>query len=502
MNQNDTLDIAGVDIAGVDLADRELDLSTLGIPGGGYVDCEWITADLSLPVTDPEDDTLIAHVHLGDTADMDRALDGVERSLRDDAWELWERRETLERAVALIRAESSRLARIISAEGSKTIAEATGEAARTAETIRLAAGSAQLLEGETLALADTPRGRGRLGWNRRTPLGVIAAITPFNDPMNLVAHKVGPALIAGNAVVLKPSRATPLSALALLEILLRAGMPSGRMAVLVSDREAGTALVSDPRVAAVSFTGGPATGEVIARSAGARKILMELGGNNAVVVCDDADVEAAAAGIVDGAFGVAGQNCLSVQRVYVHESRYEQLVQLVVDATSKLVTGSKHDAATDVGPLISEQEARRVEEWVDAAVADGARVATGGVRRGPFLEPTVLLEVPASAKVLHEEVFGPVVSIVPFADLDDALARVDDTQYGLQAGVFTASLQTAMHAADRLHVGTVLINETSDFRIDSMPFGGSKRSGIGREGVASAVLELSEPKNVIVSRLG
>lgn len=477
-------------------------LDARAIPGGGYADGEWIASDLSLAVTDPEDDALVAHVHVADAATMDRAIAGVERSLREDTWELWERRETLERAAALVRAESSRLARIISAESSKTITEATREAARTAETIRLSAASAHLLEGETLALADTPRGRGRFGWNRRAPLGVIAAITPFNDPMNLVAHKVGPALIAGNAVVLKPALTTPLSALALLDILLRAGMPKGRMAVLVAEREASTALVGDPRVAAVSFTGGPVTGDAIARAAGARKVMMELGGNNAVVVCEDGDVATAAAGIVDGAFGVAGQNCLSVQRVYVHESRYDELARLVVEGTAELVVGSKRDTATDVGPLISEREARRIEAWVEEAVAAGARVAIGGARRGAFFDPTVLLDVPEHARVLREEVFGPVVSIIPFSDLEDALARVDDTEFGLQAGIFTASMATAMAAVERLHVGSVLVNETSDFRIDSMPFGGSKRSGVGREGVASAVLEMSEPKNVIVSLLG
>lgn len=475
-------------------------LEALGIPGGGYVDGAWIVDELTLAVTDPEDGAVVAHVHVGDAATMDRAIAGVERSLRDE-WELWERREVLERAAALVRADSGRLARIISAESSKTITEATREAARTAETIRLSAASAHLLEGETLALADTPRGRGRFGWNRRAPLGVVAAITPFNDPMNLVAHKVGPALIAGNAIVLKPALTTPLSALALLDILLRAGMPAGRMAVLVAEREAGTALVSDPRVAAVSFTGGPTAGDAIARAAGARKVMMELGGNNAVVVCEDGDVVTAAAGIVDGAFGVAGQNCLSVQRVYVHESRYDELVRRVVDGTARLVVGSKRDPATDVGPLIAEREAIRMGSWVSEAVEQGARVAIGGTRDGAYFAPTVLVDVPDDARVLREEVFGPVVSILPFRDLDDALDRVDDTEYGLQAGIFTGSMATAMEAVERLHVGSVLINETSDFRIDSMPFGGSKRSGVGREGVASAVLEYSEPKNVIVSVL-
>lgn len=475
------------------------DVVSLGIPGGGYLEGEWVTAGLDLDVTDPEDGSLVARVHLAGVDEIDRAIAGVEGALRAGGWELWERREMLERASALVRAEAERLARIVSAESSKTIAEATREVARAAETLRLSAAASALLEGESLPLRDTARGAGRLGWNRREPLGVIAAITPFNDPLNLVAHKVGPALIAGNAVVLKPAQTTPLSSLALLDVLLRAGMPPHWMAVLVSEREAGTALVSDPRVDAVSFTGGPATGDVIARAAGARKLLMELGGNNAVVVCADGDVASAAVGIVDGAFGVAGQNCLSVQRVFVHESRYDELVRRVVEATARVRVGSKRDPATDVGPMISERESARVAEWIAEAVSQGARVVAGGGRSGAFHDPTVLVDVPPRARISREEVFGPVVSIFPFAGLDDALRAVNDTEYGLQAGVFTAAIDTAMYAVERLRVGSVLINETSDFRIDAMPFGGAKRSGVGREGVASAVRELSEPKNVILS---
>lgn len=475
-------------------------LRGLRIPGGGYFDGEWVQGPLTLEVIDPEDGALVARVYEATVEDVDRAVAGAQRSLREDRWELWERREVLERASDLVRNEGERLARIISSEGSKTITEATREVARTAETLRISAHSAALLEGETLPFEDTARGSGKFGYYRRVPLGVVAAITPFNDPMNLVAHKVGPGLLAGNAIVLKPAAVTPLSALALHDILLRAGMPARRMAVLASDREVGSALVGDPRIAAVSFTGGPATGDAIARLAGARKMLMELGGNNAVLVCEDGDVETAAAGIVDGAFGVAGQNCLSVQRVFVHESRYEQLVSLVEQGTAKLRVGSKKDPLTDVGPLISEREARRVEEWVDEAVAGGARAVAGGRREGSYYWPTVLLDVPSGARIYREEVFGPVVFIEAFTDVDAALETIDDTDYGLQAGVFTASLSTAMHAVDRLHMGSVLVNDTSDFRIDAMPFGGSKRSGVGREGVAEAVREMSEPKNVILNR--
>lgn len=476
-------------------------IEQLGLPGSAFIGGVWVTEPTStLEVKDPEDGSSIADVHVADSEEIERAIAAAQTSV-GEPWALWERRETLERASALVREEADRLAAIISRESSKTISEARGEAARAAETLRLSAANAHLLEGQTLPLGDTPRGAGRLGWNRREPVGVVAAITPFNDPLNLVAHKLGPSIIAGNGVVLKPSRETPLSAIALVEILLRSGMPPGRVSVSVADREAGETLVRDPRVAVVSFTGGPSTADVIARQAGARKYVMELGGNNAVIVCADADVPLAAEGIVAGAFGVAGQNCLSVQRVFVHESRKDELVELVRERTASLIVGSKRDAETDIGPLIRESEAVRVEEWVDAAVEAGARVVVGGERNGPFYAPTVLVDVPSNARVLREEVFGPVVSILSFSDLDDAMARADDTEYGLQAGVFTASLDTALRVAKGLDMGTVLINETSDFRIDSMPFGGPKRSGVGREGVPAAILEVSEPKNVIVSGL-
>lgn len=472
-----------------------------GIPGAAYLEGAWVTdSDRLQAITDPENSSVIAEVHSANAEEMLRAITGVEASLKQE-WQLWQRRETLAKAAGLVRDEAERLARIIASESSKTITEADREVSRAAETLRLSSANVHLLEGDTLPLQDTPRGSGRIGWNRRVPMGVVAAITPFNDPLNLVAHKLGPSLIAGNGVVLKPSRETPLSALALVDILLRAGTPADRIAVSVSDRDAGEALVTDARIAAVSFTGGPATANVIAAQAGARKLLMELGGNNAVIVCEDGDLELAADGIVDGAFGVAGQNCLSVQRVYVHETRFKALVDLVRDRTERLVVGSKHDPATDVGPLIREAEAERVEQWVEEARAVGATVVTGGTRNGSFYAPTVLIDVPEDARVVREEVFGPVVNVLPFSDLAEAVSRVNDTEYGLQAGVFTASMSTAFSVVDGLQMGSVLVNDTSDYRIDSMPFGGSKRSGVGREGVPAAILELSEPKNVIISGL-
>jgi acyl-CoA reductase-like NAD-dependent aldehyde dehydrogenase len=342
-------------------------------------------------------------------------------------------------------------------------------------------------------------GAGKIGWYSRKPVGIVAAITPFNDPLNLVAHKLGPALIGGNGVVLKPSGRTPLTGLAFVQLLLEAGVPTGRIAAIVSGPGVSEALVGDEQVDLISFTGGPRTADRIAATAGAKKILSELGGNNATIVCSDADAVQASDAIVAGAFGVAGQNCLSVQRVYVHISLFEDVLERVTRGTRALRTGPKLDRSTDVGPLISEAEARRVEEWVEEARAAGARVHAGGKRRNAYYEPTVLTDVPAQCRVISEEVFGPVVSIMPFISVADAVHAANGSDYGLQAGVFTQSIDRALAIAEKLQVGAVVINETSDVRIDSMPFGGFKKSGVGREGVRYAVREMTEPKSTIVN---
>ncbi len=328
---------------------------------------------------------------------------------------------------------------------------------------------------------------------------MVAALTSFNDPLNLVAHKVGPALLGGNGVVLKPSTYTPLTALTLAEVLIEAGVPAGRIAVLPGGSETGRALVTDSRVDLISFTGGTTTAAKISAAAGPRKLLMELGGNNPTIVCADADLDAAVSAVVAGAFGVAGQNCLSVQRVYVHRACFDSFVDAAVQATRRLVVGTKRDEATDVGPLITEDEARRVESWVAEAAGQGAVVRAGGTRNGVFVDPTILTGVHEASTVLNEEVFGPVMSVMPFANLDEAVRAANGVSYALQAGVFTRSIDTGFQVAAKLVAGAVVINGTSDFRVDSMPFGGFKSSGIGREGVRFAVEAMTEPKNTIVN---
>lgn len=473
-------------------------VNVANLPGGAFFEGQWQTTDMTLEIRDPEDGILLGRVRSSTRQDVRRAIAHIHRHLQIDEWPLRSRRLALENAVQLLGEQSERFSKIISAESSKTIVEAEREVRRCMETLRLSAAASSELAGETLGFDDSVAGGNTIGWYSRKPVGIVAAITPFNDPLNLVAHKLGPAIIGGNGVVLKPSGRTPLSGLALVQLLLEAGVPSGRIAAIVSGPGVSEALVTDPQVDLISFTGGPQTADRIAAAAGAKKIISELGGNNATIVCPDADAVQAAKAIVAGAFGVAGQNCLSVQRVYVHISIFEQVLERVTAGTKALRTGSKLDRNTDVGPLISEAEARRVEAWVEEAKAAGATVHVGGKRRNAYYEPTVLTDVPSECRVIREEVFGPVVSILPFIEAQDAIFAANSSDYGLQAGVFTQSIDLAMAIADRLHVGAVVINGTSDVRIDSMPFGGFKKSGVGREGVKHAVREMTEPKSTII----
>lgn len=466
-------------------------------PGGALIAGDWRTDPLRLPVHDPENGALVGHVHQCSGADVDLAVRAAVDSLAED-WPVHLRVEALRCASDAVLAQRERFARVIAAEGVKTVREARAEVERGAETLRVAAASADVLTGQTLPLDASARGAGRLGWFTREPLGVVGAISSFNDPLNLVAHKFAPAILAGAPIVLKPSDQTPFSALNLAKILLECGVPAGRLSVVCGGPEVGGALTAHPGVAVVSFTGGVRTAQAITRTAGIKKLLMELGGNNATIVCADADPDLAVRRIVGGAFGVAGQNCLSVQRVYVEEPLFDTVLTGVAAGARRLVVGSKQDPRTDVGPLVSTAAAQQLAAVVDDTVARGARLVTGGRRQGSFYTPTVLTGVRADAVAMREELFGPVVIIEPVASVDEAIRRANDCAYALQAGVFTASLATASLVARRLTVGAVLVNDTSDFRLDALPFGGFRQSGIGREGIRSAVLELTAPKCVLI----
>lgn len=470
----------------------------LRLPGGAFVTGQWVTTGLDDAVVDPEDGAVVGRVARTSSREVAAAIGHLVAG-QARPWPVWKRRQAFADAASRVRERRETFAALVAAEGVKTLAEARREADRCAETLTLVASSADALLGETLPFDASARGGDRVGWYTREPLGVVGAITPFNDPLNLVAHKLGPALLAGNGVILKPSEHTPLSALALVDVLVAAGVPSDRVAVVCGDRDVGRAVVSDSRLAAVSFTGGPRTADAITRSAGVKKLLMELGGNNPTVVCADADLDAAAAAVVQGAFGAAGQNCLSVQRTYVHSRVFERFVRDVSRRAGALTIGSKRAETTDVGPLIDEAAARRVESIVDQAARGGATVHSGGRRHGSFYEPTVLTGVPHDSPLLCSELFGPAVVLLPWESIEQVVASANAAGDALHAGVFTASVRTARRLAAELRGGAVLINETSDYRLDAMPFGGFGTTGIGREGIRFAVQELSAPKSVILA---
>ncbi len=386
-------------------------------------------------------------------------------------------------------------ARVIAKEGIKTIREARKEVTRCIETLRISAEEARRLGGETIAFDQIPGSENRFGYFKRLPVGVVLAITPYNDPLNLVAHKIGPAIAAGNAVILKPHSSTPLSAGKLVELFDATELPTGVLQLITgSGASIGDQLVSDPRVRMVSFTGGPLVGQKILAQAGLKKIRMELGGNCPTIVMGDADMALALEATVSGAFWAAGQNCLHVQRLCIQKDHFEDFSNRFVERTRRLKVGDKMDESTDMGPLISDAATLRVSEFVQDAVAQGARILTGGEYEGRYYKPTVLDKVSADCRISKEEVFGPVVALYAFGEIQQAIDLANNVDYGLQAGVFTRDLATAHRIADALNCGGVMINDSSDYRIDAMPFGGTRGSGLGREGVAHAIFEMTDAK--------
>ena len=351
---------------------------------------------------------------------------------------------------------------------------------------------ARRLGGETIPFDQMPGSENRFGYFKRVPVGVVVAITPYNDPLNLVAHKIGPAIAAGNAVILKPHSSTPLSAKKLVDLFDATELPAGVLQLVTgSGALLGDQLVSDPRVRMVSFTGGPLVGHKILAQAGLKKIAMELGSNCPTIVMGDADMEMALAATVSGAFWAAGQNCLHVQRIFIQKDHFEDFSKRFVERTQRLKVGEKLDEATDMGPMISDAALLKVDEFVQDAVARGARVLTGGTSEGRYYQPTVLDNVSADCRISVEEVFGPVVALYPFGEVQEAIDLANNVDYGLQAGVFTRDLATAHRVADGLDCGGVMINDSSDYRIDAMPFGGTRGSGLGRDGVAQSMPEMT-----------
>lgn len=410
------------------------------------------------------------------------------------------RAELLQQAAALVEQQADEFARTIASEAGKAIRQARKEVARCINTLRLSAEEAKRHGGEIIPFDAYPGAADRTGYYTHEPLGVILAITPFNDPLNLVAHKLGPALAAGNAVILKPSLLAPLSAQRLVECLWQAGVPREALQIVHGGTEVAEPLVRERAIRMVSFTGGPASGEAITRAAGLKKIAMDLGGNAPVIVMADCDLKEAAEACVSGAFWAAGQNCIGTQRILVARPVYAAFTRYLVELTEAMRVGDPLADATDMGPMISVEQAQRIEGWVAEALAQGATLLAGHRRDGALYAPTVLADVPTEAKVWRDEVFAPVVSLAPFDDLAQAIAAANDSESSLQAGIFTSHLETALSVAERLQAGGVMINDSSDFRFDGMPFGGFKYGSLGREGVRFSITEMSQPKVVCFKR--
>lgn len=468
-----------------------------------YLAGRWVEKDEVIEVTNPQDGSFIATVPAATESDVLATIKEAESGAKIAArLPVHERMTVLNKAADYIEEQREAYATTIALEGSKTIQEANGEVTRCIQTLRLSAEEARRIHGETIPFDQTESGENRIGYYTKFPIGIIAAITPFNDPLNLVAHKVGPAIASGNAIIVKPATATPLSALLLAEAFENAGLPPQVLSVITGNGSIiGDVLVTHPSIRMVSFTGGLETGEAIAKKAGLKKLSMELGSNSPVIVMKDADIEEAVKCTVTGAFSAAGQNCLGVQRVYIEREVFEQFTSLFVQRTRQYKVGDKLCVSTDMGPLISEKEAKRVETWVQEAVLEGAELLVGGVRKGAFYSPTVLANVPTHCVIAQQEIFGPVVLLYPVSGLEMAIEKSNNVNYGLQAGIFTSNIENAFKAIQELEVGGILINDSSDFRIDGMPFGGVKGSGLGREGVKFAIEEMTEQK-VVSFKLG
>jgi glyceraldehyde-3-phosphate dehydrogenase (NADP+) len=467
-----------------------------------YLNGGWTSGDAALEVVNPYDSLPFDSVPAATVEDVDRAMQSAVRGARAmRALSAYERYEILMRAARLIGERREEFGETITREEGKILAEGLLEADRCFQTITLSAEEAKRLGGETIPLDAAPGNAMKFGFTIRVPVGVVVAISPFNFPLNLVAHKVGPALAAGNSVVIKPASDTPLSALKLTEVLLEAGLPPEAIQCVTGSGGAiGDALVSHPAVRKVTFTGSQEVGEHIMCTAGLKKVTMELGSNSPLVVLPDADMDKVTAATVTSGYSNAGQVCISTQRVIVDQSVYGDYLDALTPKVKALATGDPMQGSVNVGPMVREGDAARVESWIGEAVAAGARLVAGGERDGAVVQPAILADVTADMRFSREELFGPAIGVTPAADIDEAIALANDTRFGLAAAVFTENLDNALRFALEVDSGNININGGTQFRADHMPYGGLKDSGLGKEGPRYAVQEMTELKMVIVHR--
>ncbi|TCP17532.1 acyl-CoA reductase-like NAD-dependent aldehyde dehydrogenase [Scopulibacillus darangshiensis] len=465
-----------------------------------FINGEWVGTPGVHRIYNKYNGELFAEVSESGEREVNDAIEAADLAFKRGAFSPENRYTVLAKASTLLVQHIDDLAGTIAIEGGKPIKDALAEVKRTANTFLLAAEEAKKLKGEIIPTQAAAGMDTRFIYTVKKPVGIVGAITPFNFPLNLVAHKVAPALAAGNPVIIKPASNTAVSALKLCELLEKAGVPKGYVQCVVgSGAVVGEQLLTDPRIAHYTFTGSPAVGKHIQETIGLRKVTLELGSNSATIVHKDANIASAAAKLAKMAFAHAGQICISVQRIFVHQSVQQQFMETFLKGVSQLKVGDPLDPNTDVGPMISEKEAERIEEWVNEAKQSGATILTGGYREGSMYYPTVITDAYKGMKVVDEEVFAPVVSVSTYDTIEEAIDMVNDSKYGLQAGIYTKDLSLSFKIPYLLDVGGVIINDTCCFRTDQMPYGGVKESGIGREGPAYAMEEMLETVTVVVN---
>ncbi|MFJ7921062.1 aldehyde dehydrogenase family protein [Lysinibacillus fusiformis] len=467
-----------------------------------WINGQWQDAKESYELKSPYNGEVIAQVAKASIQDVEQAIDGAQQAfLSFKKTTAYERAEILYKVVDLMRQRKEEFAEILALEAGKPLTAGLAEIDRTIATYQFAAECAKQQKGETVPMDAAPGAGDRIGWTKREPLGVISAITPFNFPFNLVAHKLGPAFAVGNTVVLKPATQTPLSSLVMAEIFREAGLPDGALQIVTgSGGELSDTLVTHPHVKKVTFTGSGKVGLGIKEKVGLRKVTLELGSNAAVIVEPSTPFTKIISRCVSGAFNFAGQVCISLQRIYVHSSIMDEFTEAFVAETKKLVVGNPLDKNTDVSAMINPNEVGRIKEWIEEAQAQGAVIATGGVFTERTLTPTVMTNVTADMKIICQETFAPIVSIVSYETLDDAIRLVNESDLGLNAGIYTNVLPDALYAADELQVGAVIINDVPTFRVDNMPYGGVKMSGYGREGIKWAIEEMTDMKFITMKK--
>ncbi len=461
---------------------------------------QWRQGETTASVINPFNGQLIADVVCANESDVEEAVVSTVGAVETmGSLPAHARYNILQQIAALLYRRKEEFAQTITAEAGKPITDAKREVSRAIQTFTVAAEEARRIPGEVVPLDWTPGSDTHLGMVRRFPIGPILGITPFNFPLNLVAHKVAPALASGNPILIKPAPQTPLTALLLGEVALEAGLPPGGLNVVPCENSLAERMVVDPRFKLLSFTGSAPVGWMLKAKCGKKKVTLELGGNAGVIVEPDADIELAAQRCAAGGFGYAGQTCISVQRVFVHHSIVDVFTTKLLMHVARMKTGDPTDDTTSIGPLIDHAAAQRVENWIGEAVADGARVLLGGKRMGSVVEATVLSNVKPEMKVSCREVFGPVVTVTPYRQFSEAVALLNQSDYGLQAGVFTKDINKIFYAFRHAEVGAVLANEIPTFRADHMPYGGIKDSGLGREGIRAAIEDMTEPRLLVLN---